>query len=80
MKLNLRQELAGVLDPAANFDDNWQKLCLLKEQGAEAVDVQATLEAMYQEATDERVQEGIAELLDCVVGFCTPEHAVWQQR
>lgn len=80
MKLDIRRELLGVLSPAASFDDNWRKLCWLKEQGVDAADVQRTLEAMYQETGDERVQEGIAELLDCVVGFCTPEYAVWPKE
>ena len=78
MIADLRNELNGVFDPAIAFQVNWQTLCSLKDRGAKAEEVQSTLEAMFEETDDECAKERIADLLDCVVGWCAPPYAVWK--
>lgn len=77
--MDLRKELVGVLDAAVPFETNWRTLCSLKQRGVKAEDVQSALETMYQETAEESVQERIADLLDCVVGWCAPQYAVWKE-
>jgi hypothetical protein len=80
MSIDLKNELMGVLDPAVPFEANWRTLCSLKQRGVKAEAAQAALESMFQEAEEESTQERIAELLDCVVGWCAPEYAVWKEQ
>jgi hypothetical protein len=75
--MNIRNELVSVFDPEISFDANLQTLRSLKQRGYRADEVQATLESMFQETSDERAQATIADLLDCVVGWCAPHYAVW---
>ena len=79
INMDLRNELMRVLDPTVPFEANWQTLCSLKERGIKAEEVQVILESMFQETPDERAQERIADLLDCVVGWCAPQHAIWKE-
>jgi hypothetical protein len=80
MNLDLKHELRGALDPQVPFETNLQTLRSLKERGAKAEDVQAVLETMFQEAAEERIQDHIADLLDCVVGWCAPQYALWKEQ
>jgi len=77
--IDLKKELVGVLDPSVSFETNLETLRLLKQRGAKVEEVQATLESMFQEAHEACVQERIADLLDCVVGWCAPQYAVWRE-
>lgn len=77
MKPDVRKELARALDANVPFSVNWELLRSLKDRGATAEEVYAVLESMYLAAQDERIQDGIADLMDCVVGFCTPEYRIW---
>lgn len=77
MKPDVRKELASALDANVPFSVNWELLRSLKDRGATAEEVYAVLESMSEAAQDERVQDGIADLMDCVAGFCTPEFRIW---
>ena len=77
MKPDVRKELVGALDVNVPFSVSWETLRSLKDQGATAEEVYTVLESMYEAAHNARVRSGIADLMDCVVGFCTPEYRIW---
>lgn len=79
VNIDVKRELIGVLDPNVPFDVNWRTLCSFKDRGVTAEEAQGTLESMFQATNDERIQERIAELLDCVVGWCSPQFLVWRK-
>lgn len=54
VKLDIRRELSGVLSPAASFDGNWRKLCWLKQQGADAAEVQPATKCIRRNPTRSR--------------------------
>lgn len=77
MNLDVRKALLGALDPNIPFSVNFETLRSLKNEGATAEEVYSVLQSMHEEAPNDRVREGVADLMDCVSGFCTPEYRIW---
>ncbi|HVC98284.1 MAG TPA: hypothetical protein VND64_31735 [Pirellulales bacterium] len=77
MNVNIKSQLADVLDVDTAFDAVWSKLRWLKEQGLSADEVRIALESLRTEVTSEGAEDRILDALDCVTGFCSPDKKIW---
>jgi hypothetical protein len=77
MSSNFEIELRKALNDRAKLVDVVEVLRAARAEGLTQAEAMRILESLRVESPDEAVEDWILEVMDVVVGFCSPRLRVW---
>lgn len=77
LKMDLAQELKLLIQSEVDLGKIVEKLREDKNAGVSQEDVMAILRGLRNDSKNAHEEDRILEVMDCVVGFCSPHNQIW---